>query len=103
MPPASPKANTIKQWNPGSRIGKNRPQGLEPSGGVIVPLPQGGVKGEVGQTIFDKACRYDAADPEANCKAVFGGQVDSIITKSFFLRIFSNLSNILFKIDKSDL
>jgi hypothetical protein len=72
MPPASPKANTIKQWNPGKRIGMNRPAGFEPSGGDPVPYPEGGTKGDVGQTIFDKACRYDAADPNANCKAVFG-------------------------------
>ena len=69
---ASPKANTIKQWNIGSRIGMNRPAGFEPSGGAKVPLPEGGTKGDVGQTIFDKACRYDAADPNANCRAVFG-------------------------------
>ena len=72
MAPASPKANTIKQWNIGSRIGKNRPAGLDPSGGAPVPLPESGTKGDVGQTIFDKACRYDAADPEVNCRAVFG-------------------------------
>jgi len=69
---ASPKANTIKQWNPGSRIGMNRPAFTDPSGGAVVPLPEGGDKGEVGQYIFDKACRYDAADPHINCKAVFG-------------------------------
>ena len=72
MAPASPKANTIKQWNIGSRIGKNRPAGLEPSGGAPVPLPKSGTPGDVGQTIFDKACRYDAADPDVNCRAVFG-------------------------------
>ena len=74
MAPASPKANTIKQWNPGSRIGKNRPAGLEPSGGAPVPLPKGGTPGNVGQTQFDTACRYDAADPNVNCKAVFGSE-----------------------------
>ena len=72
MPPASPKMNTIKQWNPGKRIGMNRPAGFEPSGGDPVPLPEGGTKGDVGQTIFDKACRHVFADPETNCKAVFG-------------------------------
>lgn len=69
---ASPKANTIKQWNKGSRIGKNRPAGLKPSGGSKVPYPEEGTKGDVGQTIFDRACRYDAADPHKNCRAVFG-------------------------------
>ena len=70
---ASPKANTIKQWNPGKRIGMRRPAGFEPSGGAPVPLPKStGDEGEIGQYIFDKACRYDAADPNMNCKAVFG-------------------------------
>ena len=69
---ASPKANTIKQWNIGSRIGMKRPAFTDPSGGAPVPLPEGGDKGEVGEYIFDKACRYDAADPHTNCKAVFG-------------------------------
>ena len=73
MASASPKMNTIKQWNPGSRIGMNRPKGLNPSGGDPVPYPKSeGDEGEIGQTIFDKSCRHIFADPEANCKAVFG-------------------------------
>ena len=70
--PVSSKANTVKQWNIGSRIGKNRPDGLDPSGGAIVPLPEGGTPGDVGQHIFDKGCRYDIEDPDKNCAALFG-------------------------------
>ena len=51
----------------------NRPRGLNPSGGDPVPYPKSeGDEGEIGQTIFDKSCRHIFADPETNCKAVFG-------------------------------
>jgi len=67
--PLSPKGNIATKWNKGSKIGANRPKF---DGGHAVPLPQGGVKGEPGQFIFDGDCRYSAADPEENCRALFG-------------------------------
>lgn len=67
--PLSPKGNVATKWNKGSKVGANRP---DFDGGHAVPLPEGGVKGEPGQFIFDGDCRYDAADPQENCRALFG-------------------------------
>ena len=69
--PLSPKGNVATKFNKGAWVGSNRP---EFDGGHPIPLPEGGAKGEVGQFIFDGDCRYDAADPDENCKVLFGDE-----------------------------